>query len=112
MNSEQSNGRTLAGERRGLVLLALNFFGAVSYVIAASRGGWVDPRLRELGLHSVTGEPYVWATQVFPIWAAFLLLNLIWGGFVAARRRWHSGIWWLATIPVWLVAVAIDFAHH
>jgi hypothetical protein len=112
MNSERSNGKTLPVERCGLVLLALNFIGAVSYVLAASRGGWVDPRLREWGLHSLTGEPYIWAINVLPMWAAFLVLNLIWGGFVAARRQWGSGIWWLATIPVWLAAMVIDFTHH
>lgn len=49
---------------------------------------------------------------VFPIWAAFLLLNLIWGAFIIVRQRWQGGILWLTPIPVWLVAMAIDFAHH
>jgi hypothetical protein len=29
-----------------------------------------------------------------------------------ARKRWHSGIFWLLSIPIWLAAVVLDFAHH
>jgi hypothetical protein len=62
----------------GVGLLVFNFIGAIFYVHAASHG-WVLPQ--EQGLHSVTGEPYIWALYVFPIWAVFLLLNLTWGVF-------------------------------
>jgi hypothetical protein len=109
MDSKLSNGEALAAKRRGLVLLVLNFIGAIIYEIAASHG-WVISQEREF--HSVTGEPYVWAFYVFPIWAVFLLLNLVWGAFVVARRQWRSGLWWLTAIQIWLVAMAIDFAHH
>jgi hypothetical protein len=73
------------------VLLVFNFIDAVVYVVAASNG-WEIPQERELGLHSVTGEPYVWALSVFPVCAVFLVLNLTWGAFILARKRWHSGI--------------------
>lgn len=108
MYSTPLNYRSLAKERSGLILIALNLIGAVSYVIAASHG-WVVPQEREL--HSVTGEPYIWALYVFPIWAVYILLNLIWGVYVLARHR-RGGILWLMTIPIWLIAAAIDFAHH
>src|SRR6202035_5023259 len=56
MHSEQMNRRNVGAQRWGIVLLVLNFIGAVVYVVRASNG-WVIPRERELGLHSVTGEP-------------------------------------------------------
>jgi hypothetical protein len=110
MHSKRSTVKALAAERGALLLLALNFFGAVIYVIAASHG-WVTSQDREYGV-PVTGEPFVWAVYVVPIWTLFLLLNLIWGAVVLARHRWRSGILWLMTIPIWMVAMVIDFAHH
>ena len=109
--SEQLKRKSLSAQRWSVVLLVLNFIGAVIYVIAASHG-WVIPQEREAGLHSVTGEPYIWAGYVFPIYAVFLILNLTWGAFILARKRWQSGIFWLLTIPIWLAAVVIDFGHH
>jgi hypothetical protein len=111
IHSEQLNRTKLASQRWSVVLLVLNLIGAVVYVVAASNG-WVIPRERELGLHSVTGEPVVWALSVFPVCAVFLVLNLAWGAFILARKRWRSGIFWLLSIPIWLAAVVIDFAHH
>lgn len=71
MYSEQLNPRNLAAQRWSVAQLVLNFIGAVIYVVRASNG-WVIPHERELGLDSVTGEPYVWALSVFPICAASL----------------------------------------
>jgi hypothetical protein len=105
MNSAQPN------RQWGPILLAINLVGAVCYVIAASNG-WYPAHERALGIHSVTGEPYVWALVVFPIWVVFILLNLIWSAFTVARQQWRRGIWLLMTIPVWLIAMAIDYAHH
>jgi len=110
-HSEQLNPKNLAAQRWSVVLLAFNFIGAVIYVVAASHG-WAIPQEREAGLHSVTGEPYVWAGYVIPICAVFFVLNLTWGALIITRRQWQSGILWLMTIPIWVVAVAIDFAHH
>jgi hypothetical protein len=111
MDSEQLNRRNLAAQRGSIVLLVLNFIGAVVYVVAASNG-WAIPRERQLGLHSVTGEPFIWALSIFPVCAVFLVLNLTWGAFIVVLKRWQSGIFWLLTIPIWLAAVVIDFAHH
>ena len=111
MHSEQLNRRNLAAQPWSVVLLVLNFIGAVVYVLRASNG-WVIPQERELGLNSVTGEPFVWAGSIFPVCAVFLVLNLTWGAFILARKRWQSGIFWLLTIPIWLAAVVIDFAQH
>jgi hypothetical protein len=68
IDSEQLNRRNVGAQRWGIVLLVLNFIGAVVYVVRASNG-WVIPRERELGLHSVTGEPYIWALSVLPVCA-------------------------------------------
>jgi len=40
-------------------LFGANIIGAVMYVIMASPS-WAIPQERELGLHSITGEPLVW----------------------------------------------------
>src|SRR5689334_14775934 len=111
VHSEQLNPKNLLAQRWSIVLLAFNFIGAIIYVVAASLS-WVIPQEREAGLHSMTGEPFVWAAGVIPICAAFLVLNLTWAAFIIARRRWQSGILWLMTLPIWIVAAAIDFAHH
>jgi len=49
---------------------------------------------------------------VFPILAAFLLLNLIWGIVILVRKQWFNVRLWLLTIPIWMVAIGIDFYHH
>ena len=108
--SEQLNRKNL-GARWGIVLLVANFIGAVVYVAAASHG-WVIQQEREVGLHAVTGEPYVWAGSVLPVCAVFFVLNLTWGAFIVVRRQWQSGLFWPLLLPIWLVAIASDFAHH
>jgi hypothetical protein len=109
MPSERIKCGNLAGQRWSVVLLVFNFIGAIFYVYAASHG-WVLPQ--ERALQSVTGEPYVWALYVFPICVVFFVLNLTWGAFILARKQWRTGVFWLSTIPIWLVAVVIDFIHH
>ena len=90
-------------------MLVLNFIGAVIYIIRASNG-WVIPQ--ERGLIPMTGEPYVWFASVMQVCAVFILLNVTWGAFILGRKEWRSGIFWLTTIPIWFLAMAIDFAHH
>ena len=109
MHSEQLKRRKLAAQRWGVVLLVLNFIGAIIYVHRASLS-WAIPQ--EKGLHSQTGEPFIWALSIFPVCAVFFVLNLTWSAFILARKQWQSGIFWLLTIPIWLAAVVIDFAHH
>jgi hypothetical protein len=95
--------------RMSLALLAANVAGAIVYVITSSYS-WAI--LHERGLHSVTGEPFIWALAVLPILVLFSLLNLIWGAIIAVRRQWRSGRLWLIRACIWLVGVAVDFAHH
>jgi hypothetical protein len=92
-----------------LILLVANVIGAVIYVIVAGHG-WAIPQ--ERGLDAPTGEPFVWALYVMPIWPLFGVANLIWGAVILFRKRWRSGRLWLAAACIWLVAVTVDLAHH
>jgi hypothetical protein len=97
--------------RTNTALLILNLVGAFLYLWWASHA-WAIPQERAMGIHSITGEPFVWASGVVPIWAVFLLLNATWGTLILRRRQWRSGRPWLLVVPVWLIAVVIDYAHH
>jgi membrane protein YdbS with pleckstrin-like domain len=94
-----------------LAFLVTNIVGAVVYVMASSRG-WAIPQEREAGFYSVTGEPFIWAIAVVPIWALFSLLNLIWAAIIVRRKQWRDTWLWVVTACIWLVGAAVDFAHH
>jgi len=98
-----------SARRLNLTLFVVNVIGAIIYVVRASPS-WAMPQ--ERGLHSMTGEPFVWAGSVLLIVAGFALLNLLWGAYICFSRRWRNGYFWLMTAGVWLIAVWIDFAHH
>jgi len=68
--------KSFPGRPRDYVLLALNLIGAIIYVRRASLS-WPIPQ--EKGLHSQTGEPFIWAAGVIPIFAIFLVVNAVWG---------------------------------
>jgi hypothetical protein len=93
----------------GRILLVLNAIGAVVYLFGTSHSWAIPP---EHGLVPITGEPIVWALFAFPILAAFFLLNLIWGIVVLVRKERSKVRLWLWTVPIWIVAVGIDFYHH
>ena len=92
-----------------LALLILNAVGAVVYLLAASPT-WAIPE--ERGLSSTTGEPFVWFAAVAPIGGVFALLNLAWGATIITKKQWHQGRLWATAALIWIVAIAIDFAHH
>jgi hypothetical protein len=89
----------------------VNTLGAVVYLVAVSPS-WAIPEERATGLHSVTGEPFVWASAGFPILAVFLALNLIWGAAILSKRQRRIARLWLATSLIWIATLGIDFAHH
>jgi hypothetical protein len=93
-----------------MALLLLNVIGAFAYLIRAS-SAWAIPQERAAGIHSITGEPFVWFLAVLPIVAFFFVLNVVWGA-VIVRRQWQTVSFWLLTALIWLGALAIDFAHH
>ena len=109
MPAGQLKRRNITAQRWGLVLLVLNLIGAVIYVVRASNG-WVIPE--ERGLNSVTGEPFVWFVSILPVCVLFFVLNLTWGVLILVRKQWRSGLYWLSIIPIWLVALVVDFTHH
>jgi len=74
-------------------------------------GGQI-PEERAAGIHTTTGEPFVWFLSILPIVAIFFVINLAWGASIVTRRDWQRGRLWLLTAAVWLGAVMIDFAHH
>jgi hypothetical protein len=101
--------KSFPGRPRDYALLAFNLLGAIVYVCLASRS-WAIPQ--ERGLHSGTGEPFVWGLSVVPIFTIFFVVDVVWGGLILVRRRWPSGYLWLLAALIWLVAAVIDFAHH
>jgi hypothetical protein len=96
-------------QRVNLVLLVVNVIGACIYVVGASHG-WAIPE--EHCAIPVTGEPFVWFVYVAPVFAVFTLVNLTWTALIVRYRQWQRGGLWLLAALVWLVAIAIDFAHH
>ena len=98
----------ISEHRLSLVLFIINVLGAIRYVFA-SMPSWAIPEERAQGVHSVTGEPFIWALSTWPIFICFGLLNLIWGSRI---KRWQDSYFLIAAAPIWLVAMWIDFAHH
>jgi hypothetical protein len=94
-----------------IALLFANVVGAIGYVMAASRGGWAIPAERAAGLYVTTGVPFIWFLQILPIVASFFVIKAVWA-IVLARRHWRGARYFFIGVLIWLVAIAIDFAHH
>ncbi len=91
-----------------ITFMAANAVGIVLYLVLASRG-WRIPQ--EHGMVPVTGEPFVWVLAV-PVFAVFLLADIVWGGLLLRDRQSKRRLWWLVTAGVWLLAIGIDFSRH
>ena len=109
MSLTLARNEVVSNSRWNPALLTLNVFGAIIYVLAASRS-WAIPQ--EHGAVPVSGEPFVWALFVIPIYAVFGLVNVSWGAYILSKRRWRSGYFWLMAAALWLIAIVVDFAHH
>lgn len=105
------NRNILLAHRPSLMVLVTNVLGALLYLWGA-RHAWIIPEEAANGIHSVTGEPFVWAAFVLPVWLTFLVVNFAWGLTIVMRRRWLQGRLWLTSGLVWVIAIVIDFAHH
>jgi hypothetical protein len=101
----------MSAGKRSKVLFVANVIGAALYVFAASRGGWAIPAERAAGIYSITGEPFVWFIAILPIVAVFSVVNVTWTVFLM-RHSWKGVRVWILAGVVWLLAIAIDFAHH
>lgn len=91
-----------------------NAIGAAAFLIVAAIS-WTEPELRDIPGAS-GGSPFVWFFTAIPIVLLFMLLNgvvVLWAYLVRRKR----GVWpvskflWLS-LPVWLLALVIDSAHH
>lgn len=107
--------RSITGRLRfpviSVAILLANVLGTPLYLLGA-RHAWVIPEEKAIGISATTGEPFVWASFVWPVWGVFLALNLAWGAMIVARRRWLDGRIWLMAFFIWVVAVIIDFTHR
>jgi hypothetical protein len=92
-------------------LLAVNVLGVLLYLKLAS-AAWAIPEERAAGINTVTGEPFVWALSVVPVWGTFLLVNVAWMVVSRWRGRRIHPISWLVVVVGWVIAVVIDFADH
>jgi len=91
-----------------ITFMAANAVGIAFYLVLASRG-WRIPQ--EHGIIPVTGEPFVWAL-VLPVLGVFFLADIIWGGLLLHGRESKRRLWWLVTVVIWLLAIALDFSRH
>ena len=98
----------ISGHRPSLALFILNVIGSIIYVLR-SMASWAIPEELAQGVHSATGEPFVWAARTWPIFVCFGLLNLIW---ILRLRKWRDSYFLVAAATIWLIAMWIDFAHH
>jgi hypothetical protein len=103
--------RYFSVRRLSLALFIVNVIGAIVYLFAVTPS-WRIPEESAQGVHSITGEPFIWAIRALPFYAGFGLLNLIWGACICIKRTWQSGYIWLLTVVIWLFALGVDFAHH
>ena len=109
MSKEKSRPTIQLTKLTSVTLLICNAVAAVFYVVRAEPS-WAVPE--EHGIIPISGEPFVWFASVFSILVGAFFLNLIWGLIIFACRQWRSGRYGLSTIPIWLSAIVIDFAHH
>jgi hypothetical protein len=97
--------------RLSLILFIANVIGALTYVRAVEPS-WVIPEERAAGIHTVTGEPIVWAGAILPFIIGFGLLDAFWGVCLLILKKRRSSYFWLAAAVIWIIAIVIDFAHH
>jgi hypothetical protein len=100
-----------ASFRSSLVLFIINVTGVAAYVRGTSHS-WAIPKEQAAGVHTVTGEPFVWSVYTLPILGVFALVQLFWAIHILRKRKWASGLLWLLAVVIWMAAVWIDFAHH
>ena len=96
---------------RDIGMALANVIGVFVYLWRA-HFSWAIPEERAAGIYTVTGEPFIWALGVLPVWAFFLAVNLAWAATVIFRRPQRGGIPFALASALWVVAVIVDFAHH
>ena len=97
-----------------MTTLGINGFGAVAFLMVASRF-WVEPELA--GISGASGGAAIgWFFMAAPIFLVLVLFNIgvcIWAVIVCRKQgSWPlSNLVWLS-IPMWLFALVIDTWHH
>ena len=104
-------GRSRLKQRTSVALLFVNMLGAYVCLQRAALS-WPIPEVRRYGLNGLRPEPFIWFAAVYPMFAAFLLLNVTWGALIIYHRQWRMGQLWLLAAVSWLVGFMIDYFHH
>lgn len=99
-----------ACESCSLVVLGLNILGVIAYLLWASQT-WVTPREKGMNINT-PGDALVWGAFVLPLFAAFFIVDLVWGSLIMFHRRWRTGRLWLTAVTIWTVAIVIDVVRH
>lgn len=101
-----------------LVLFLLNLLSAAGYMYLVHLTE-LSPRDRAAGIEDFVGPAYVWLLITAKVFAFYLILNLIWGGFIVAYRYLRGGCFWLLggrlwllTGVVWIAALVIDVEYQ
>jgi hypothetical protein len=111
--TEELNDQAI--ETRTSVLVAVNIFAIVVYLLAASVG-WVESEVADIPGAS-GGGALLWAMLAIPIFLMSLLVNLSAATWLLIYR-WRYGQWYFlwgtfVVVPVpWILAVAYDFSRH
>jgi hypothetical protein len=92
-------------------MLVANALGVLLYLWMA-HFAWAIPEERAAGIYTVTGEPFIWALGVLPVWAVFLVLNASWAVFIAFRRPRTGFLSFALVSALWIIAFFVDLAHH
>jgi hypothetical protein len=107
----KNSSKGSSSRRLNVTLLILNAFGCITYVVRASPS-WAIPQERALGIHSITGEPFVWFAGIFPVIVVFTLLDVLWAAYICIKKRWQSSKFWVLSLALWILAITMDFANH
>src|ERR1039457_6336016 len=93
----------ILGHRLSLSLFITNVIGATIYVFR-SMASWAIPQELAQGVHSVTGEPFVWAVRTWPILICFGLLNSIW---ILRIKKWRGSYFFALAAVILFIAVVV-----
>jgi hypothetical protein len=98
----------------GIAWLAINALGAGIFLTVAS-SFWTEPEVA--GLPGASGGAAIgWFFLAVPVFCLFVLLHIgviVWASLVRRKRgKWPiSNLFW-ASLPIWLLALLVDNAHH
>ena len=112
MNHIRVQGRRLRVSEG--VWLTANVTSVPVFLALASRS-WIEPELKDVP--GASGGAFIfWGLTALPLFAAFMLANLIWAGLGVAeglrRRRWIGATLAFMAIVVWVAAFVFDGLHH